>query len=89
MIIGGIRWKRINGITLIALVITIIIIVILAAVTLSFIFNGGVLDKAELAVFETRKSQARESIETVSYTHLDVYKRQALQQMYLMQKILQ
>ena len=46
MIIGGIRWKRINGITLIALVITIIIIVILAAVTLSFIFNGGVLDKA-------------------------------------------
>ena len=32
---------------------------------MSFIFNGGVLDKAELAVFETRKSQARESIEMV------------------------
>ena len=38
-----------RGITLVALVITIIIIIILATVTINMVFNGGIIDKAQLA----------------------------------------
>lgn len=41
-----------NGITLVALIITIIILLILAGVSLSFVFNGGILDKSQQAVNE-------------------------------------
>ena len=41
--------KSQRGITLVALVITIIIIIILATVTINMAFNGGIIDKAELA----------------------------------------
>lgn len=42
--------KKQNGITLVALVITIIILLILAGVTLSIVFNGGIIDKSQNAV---------------------------------------
>ena len=38
-----------NGITLVALVITIVILIILATVSISFAFNGGLIDRAEQA----------------------------------------
>ena len=44
--------KRISnqkGITLIALVITIVILIILATISINFIFNGGLIDRAEQA----------------------------------------
>ena len=44
--------KRKSGITLVALIITIIILLILAGVSLSFVFNGGILDKSQQAVNE-------------------------------------
>ena len=43
------RASQAKGITLVALVITIIIIIILATVTINMAFNGGIIDKAELA----------------------------------------
>ena len=43
------RASQARGITLVALVITIIIIIILATVTINMAFNGGIIDKAELA----------------------------------------
>ena len=36
-----------KGITLVALVITIIVLIILAGVTMSLVFNNGILDKAK------------------------------------------
>ena len=38
-----------NGITLVALVITIVILIILATISISFAFNGGLIDRAEQA----------------------------------------
>ena len=38
-----------RGITLIALVITIVILIILATISISFVFNGGLIDRAEQA----------------------------------------
>lgn len=43
------KLKSNQAITLVALVITIIIIIILATVTINMAFNGGIIDKAELA----------------------------------------
>ena len=48
-----------------SLVITVIIIIILACITLAYIFNGGLLDRTEMAAFETEKAFAREQIEMV------------------------
>ena len=38
-----------KGITLIALVITIVILIILATISINFVFNGGLIDRAEQA----------------------------------------
>ena len=48
--------KRQNGITLIALVITIIIILILVAVTISSIIGGGIIDQAGNATIATQNA---------------------------------
>lgn len=48
--------KKNKGITLIALIITIIVLLILAGVTLSFVMQGGILDKSQLAVNEYQKA---------------------------------
>ena len=45
-----------NGITLVALIITIIVLLILAGVSLSFVINGGILDKSQLAVNEYKNA---------------------------------
>ena len=52
--------KRKNGITLVALIITIIILLILAGVSLSFVFNGGILDKSQQAVNEYENASQKE-----------------------------
>ena len=53
--------KRNKGITLVALIITIIILLILAGVSLSFVFNGGILDKSQEAVNEYQNAANNES----------------------------
>ena len=55
--------KQQNGITLIALVITIIILLILAGVTLNIVFNGGLIEKSQTAVDTYGEESARERIE--------------------------
>ena len=52
--------KNKSGITLVALIITIIILLILAGVILSFVFNGGILDKAQSAVNEYENASQKE-----------------------------
>ena len=50
-----------KGITLVALIITIIVLLILAGVSLSFVFNGGILDKSQQAVNEYQNAANNES----------------------------
>lgn len=53
-----------KGITLIALVITVIVLLILAGVSISLVVgNNGILTQASNAVLETRKAEAREEVE--------------------------
>ena len=52
--------KQQNGITLIALVITIIILLILAGVALSIVFNGGIIEKSQNAVDSYNYSSVNE-----------------------------
>ena len=54
------RIKGDKAITLVALIITIIILLILAGVSLSFVFNGGILDKAQSAVNEYQNASQKE-----------------------------
>ncbi len=52
-----------NGITLVALVVTIIVLLILAGVSISLVLgNNGVITKASTAVTENRKATAQEDI---------------------------
>ena len=64
--------KKINkGITLIALVITIIILLILAGVSIvTLTGEGGILDKANTAKKETNKASAKEKIQIAVYRKL-------------------
>lgn len=52
--------KSNKGITLVALVITIIVLLILAGVTLSIVWNGGIIDKSANAVDKYENSSANE-----------------------------
>ena len=52
--------KKNSGITLISLIITIIIMLILAVVTLNLTGDGGILDKTENAVKATISAEAEE-----------------------------
>ena len=49
-----------KGITLVALIITIIVLLILAGVSLSFVFNGGIIDKAQYAVDKYQNESEKE-----------------------------
>ncbi len=49
-------FKSEKGITLVALVITIVILIILATVSISFAVNGGLFDKAEKGADMYKKS---------------------------------
>ena len=56
--------KNANGITLIALVITIIVLLILAGVSLSMVFNqDGLFNRAEQATDKYGQAKARETLE--------------------------
>ena len=46
-----------------ALIITIIVLLILAGVSLSFVFNGGILDKSQQAVNDYQKAASEEENE--------------------------
>ena len=52
-----------KGITLVALVITIIIMLILAGVTISVVVNGGLFNQAEQAVVKTTDADLTEAVE--------------------------
>ena len=51
-----------KGITLVALIITIIVMLILVAVTISIALNGGIFEKARYASEETLKAQLNEAV---------------------------
>ena len=56
--------KRENGITLIALVVTIVVLLILAGITISLVFgSNGVINKAQEANENTKIAQVREQLE--------------------------
>lgn len=58
------RMKKENGITLIVLVVTIIVLLIMAGVTISFVIgDNGILGNAEKAAEETKEAQDKETIE--------------------------
>ena len=61
-----IRNKKERGITLIALVVTIIVLIILAGVSINLVFgNLGVVTKSKEAVEETNKNKEKEKLELV------------------------
>lgn len=53
--------KSSKGITLVALVITIIVLLILAGVTLSIVFNDGLIEKSQNAVDKYSNAQDYEN----------------------------
>lgn len=55
--------KKNGGITLVALVITIVVLLILAGITITQLKENGILSKAKLASEETKKSQVQETIQ--------------------------
>ncbi len=72
--------KKENGITLIALIITIIIMLILVSVSISILINSGLIEKAKYAGQETKTAYDRDSrvgdslnINGVIYNGIDEY----------------
>ena len=56
--------RRISGITLIALVVTIVVLLILAGITISLVFSeNGIISKSKNAKEQTEISQVREQLE--------------------------
>jgi len=55
--------KNQKGITLIALIITIIVMLILVGVTINVALNGGLFEKGEKAAFQTEASTVKEQLE--------------------------
>ncbi|MBO4815371.1 MAG: hypothetical protein J5507_00020 [Clostridia bacterium] len=64
--------KKQNGITLIALIITIIVMLILVAVTINVALNGGLFDKAENAKNLTQKEVEREELISIAMGLYDI-----------------
>lgn len=54
-------FKSNKGITLVALIITIIVLLILAGVSISFVFQGGILDKSQESVNQYQNSATNEA----------------------------
>ena len=66
---GRIKRKRIkNGITLIALIITIIVMLILVTVTISAIKEDGLIGKSREAAFRTEMATVRENLDPNNFT---------------------
>ena len=59
-------FKSNKGITLVALIITIIVLLILAGVSISFVLNDGILDNAQNAVNEYDNAATNEA-ELIDY----------------------
>jgi len=60
------KLKSTKAITLVALVITIILLIILAGISINLVFGrNGILEKAELATTKTEEEKAREKLELV------------------------
>jgi len=57
--------RKERGITLVALVITIVILIILAAVSINVIIEGGLIQRAQRASEDYRKAELKEQIELV------------------------
>jgi len=55
--------KERSGITLIALIVTIVIILILAGVAISMLMPGGIISKAQEAAIQTKIEGKKEKIE--------------------------
>lgn len=72
------RFNKINGITLIALVVTIIILLILAGVSISALVGSGLINKARLSREKSEESAAREKIELkiIEYKSYEAQKNQ-------------
>ncbi len=58
-------FKSEKGITLVALVITIVILIILATVSISFAVNGGLFDKAQRGA-DMYKDSAKDEAQTLN-----------------------
>ena len=58
--------KKQNGITLIALIITIIVMLILVGVTINVALNGGLIEKARTAGEQTQKQADIETLQTLA-----------------------
>ena len=63
--------KKQNGITLIALIITVIVMLILVGVTINVALNGGLFEKAETAKLQTEKAVEEEQLMTAIVTAYD------------------
>ena len=61
--------KKNNGITLVALVISIIIVIILAEITINALINNGITDKAKTATQEYKNAQDYEEAQIAKYTN--------------------
>ena len=59
--------KKENGITLVALIVSIIVLLILATVSISLVINNGILDKAKSAVDKYSEGEIEEQIK-LAYT---------------------
>ena len=64
----GSKSEKSNGITLIALVITIIVLVILGGITISKLIDNGLLENTQLAKEKTENEQNKEKIEINKYS---------------------
>ncbi len=63
--------KKEKGITLVALIITIIVMLILVGVTISVALNGGLFDKAKNAAALTQKESDKEELMSVAFGTVD------------------
>ena len=62
--------KKQSGITLVALIVTIIVLLILAAVTISTFNEGGIIDKSRAAKEKYSKEAAYEESELLRYNDI-------------------
>jgi len=63
--------KKQNGITLIALIITIIVMLILVGVTINVALNGGLFTKADTAVKQTQLEMEKEILQNIALGFLE------------------
>ena len=65
-------YSNFNGITLIALIITVIVMLILVGVTITVALNGGLFETANKAATETQKESERERLTEIALANYNV-----------------